>query len=205
MGLATVPILIPAESFWPLCCAVMWFYVTIKILFNVTEVARLWAVDERMSVLCPVLGNGKHKWQRGWHSAFASSARLCSHSGEQPDAAIFELVAHLLQSFPWRLLNVNSGPQHVVEGGQEVVTYVQGKLLNGLHLSGQDIVVIKGKVGGATVKNIWNYRCIYILHQHNIREHCVCVSYLTPLSLARAWTVFFMVSVGIMSELSPCK
>lgn len=48
---------------------------------------------------------------------------------------IFEVFAHLLQFSPRGLLHVDSGPQHVVERSQEVMTDVQGKLLNGLHLS----------------------------------------------------------------------
>lgn len=45
------------------------------------------------------------------------------------------MLAHLLQSPPGGLLHVDSGPQHVVEGGQEVMADVQGELLDGLHLS----------------------------------------------------------------------
>lgn len=46
-----------------------------------------------------------------------------------------EMFAHLLQSSPRGLFHVHSGPQHVIERGQEVMTDVKGKLLNGLYLS----------------------------------------------------------------------
>lgn len=45
-------------------------------------------------------------------------------------------VFHLLQPPPWSLLHVNFGPQHMVERGQEVMTDIQGELLNALYLNG---------------------------------------------------------------------
>lgn len=44
-------------------------------------------------------------------------------------------VLYLLQPSPWSLLHVNFGPQHMVERGQEMITDIQGKLLNGLDLN----------------------------------------------------------------------
>lgn len=41
---------------------------------------------------------------------------------------------YLLQPSPWSLLHVNLGPQHMVERGQEMMTDIQGELLNGFHL-----------------------------------------------------------------------
>lgn len=47
---------------------------------------------------------------------------------------------YLVQPFPWCLLHVNLDPQHVVERGQEMVTKIQRKLLNGLYLNTKYIV-----------------------------------------------------------------
>lgn len=41
---------------------------------------------------------------------------------------------YLLQPSPWSLLHVNLGPQHMVERGQEMMTDIQGKLLDVLNL-----------------------------------------------------------------------
>lgn len=128
---------------------------TIKILFNIAEVARLWAVDERVSMLCPIL----------WHNSDSVDENAClcrgfsqpnCHSEEHPDVALWchasEMFAYLFQSFPRGLFHVNSGPQHVVEGCQEVMTDVKGELLNGLHLSDGILVTFEWEVGKATVK-----------------------------------------------------
>ncbi len=48
---------------------------------------------------------------------------------------IIVTVFYLLQPPPWSLLHVNFDPQHMVERGQEVMTDIQGELLNGLYLN----------------------------------------------------------------------
>lgn len=131
-----------------MCFAAACVCFTIKILFNITEAARLWAVDERVHMLHPILGNKHQKIPRLWRVVFFFcppafiSSFSCAAAGEQPDVAlpchVSEVLAHLLQSSPRGLLHVDSGPQHVVERGQEVMTDVQGKLLNGLHLSDRE-------------------------------------------------------------------
>lgn len=60
------------------------------------------------------------------------------------------MLAHLLQSPPGGLLHVDSGPQHVAEGGQEVMADVQGELLDGLHLSDGTVGRFRGD--GLTVQ-----------------------------------------------------
>lgn len=122
---------------------------------------------------------------------------------------VIEMFAHLLQFSPRGLFHVNFGPQHVVKRSQEVMTDVKGKLLNGLHLL-QDIVTFKWDLNWGTVSLVyWTRReSTFTLVSTNLQqthEWNSSLSYITPLSLARAWTVFFMVSVGITSELSPCK
>lgn len=87
----------------------------------------------------------KYQVNEGFWGFFCSAdLRLSAAAGEQLDVAlschVFEGLAHLLQSPPRGLLHVDSGPQHVLERGQEVVTDVQGKLLNGLHLSDRTLI-----------------------------------------------------------------
>lgn len=47
---------------------------------------------------------------------------------------VIQTVFYLFQPSPRSLLHVDSSPQNMVERGQEVMTDVQGKLLNGLYL-----------------------------------------------------------------------
>lgn len=197
---------------------------TIKILFNITEVARLWIRDEGVNVLCPILWNSVGENTACLWRSFSCLSALTSNltatpqqctsvlsAGEHSDVAlkrhIFEMFAHLLQSSPRGLFHVNSGPYHVVERGQEVMTDVKGKLLNGLHLSDGILWHLNGNRVGLLSKwtrreSSFNIMSTKLWQSH---EWNSSLSDLTPLSLARAWTVFFMVSVGIMSELSPCK